>query len=313
MGNADVSTNGSGAGRETNRSARGNGALEGMSDDLSAPRPKQRLLVFRHRTTQLIDDGSASPEALEIERATATELEDLVAANRRKDEFLGMLGHELRNPLASIQHAIYILNSQTVGTSTRQRTQALIQRQVGQMGKLIDDLVDVARIVNGQLCVWCERIDLRAVLSNAIETLEPDINAQKHRLTVTLPAAPIWLHADPCRLEQVFVNLLANASNYTDAGGELAVNVQAQDAQVIVGIKDSGIGIAPEVLPHIFDLFKQADAASARSKSGLGIGLALVRNLVELHGGSVTATSSGRGQGSEFTVRLPRSSRPATA
>jgi signal transduction histidine kinase len=286
-----------------------------MSDDLIAPRPKQRLLVFRHRTTQLIDDGSASPEALEIERATATrsELEDLVAANRRKDEFLGVLGHELRGPLASIQHAIYILSGQTVEASTRQRTQALIQRQVGQMGKLIDDLQDVGRIVNGQLRVWCERIDLRAVLSNAIETLEPDINARKHRLTATLPAVPIWLHADRCRLEQVFVNLLANAAKYTDAGGELAVNVQAQDAQVIVAIRDSGIGIAPEVLPHIFDLFRQADAASLRSKSGLGIGLALVRNLVELHGGSVTAMSGGRAQGSEFTVRLPRASTPATA
>ncbi|HWZ62075.1 MAG TPA: HAMP domain-containing sensor histidine kinase [Steroidobacteraceae bacterium] len=309
MGNAAVSTNGTGTGApDTNRPARANFAFEGRPDDLIAPHPKQRFLVFRHRTTQLIDDGNASLEALEIEQATATrlEMEDLVAANRRKDEFLGVLGHELRSPLAAIQNAIHILSSQTAETPTRHRTHALIQRQVCQMGKLIDDLVDVSRIINGQLRVWCERIDLCAVLSNAIETLESDINERNHRLTVALPAAPIWLHADPCRLEQVFVNLLANASKYTDAGGELGVYLQTQEGQVTVRIQDSGIGIAPEVLPHIFDLFKQADEASLRSKSGLGIGLALVRNLVELHGGSVAATSGGRGQGSEFTVRLPR-------
>jgi two-component system CheB/CheR fusion protein len=278
-----------------------------MPDDLVAPRAKQPFRVVRHGTLQLIDDGGASINGLESERDTATRsrMEDLVAANRRKDEFLGVLGHELRGPLASIQNAIHILSSQAVEARTRQRTGALIQRQVCQMGKLIDDLLDVSRIIQGHLRVRCERMDLRVVLSNAIETLESDIRERNHRLTATLPDAPIWLQADPCRLEQVFVNLLGNASKYTDAGGELAVRAHAQDGQGVVRIRDSGIGIAPEVLPHIFDLFKQADEAILRSKSGLGIGLALVRNLVELHGGSVTAASAGRGQGSEFTVRLP--------
>jgi signal transduction histidine kinase len=153
-----------------------------------------------------------------------------------------------------------------------------------------------------------ERIDLRVVVSNAIETLESAINERHHRLSTVLPDAPLWLHADPWRLEQVFVNLLANALRYTDASGELAVWVHTLDGQAIVRVRDSGIGIAADSLPHIFDLFRQADEAAARSKAGLGIGLALVRNLVELHGGSVTAASAGLKQGSEFTVRLPTAS-----
>jgi signal transduction histidine kinase len=173
------------------------------------------------------------------------------------------------------------------------------------MGKLIDDLLDVSRITHGHLHVRRERIDLRVVLSNAIETLESDIHERNHRLAATLPAAPVWLQADPCRLEQVFVNLLANAAKYTDVGGELAVCMHVRDGQAVVRIRDSGMGITPEVLPYIFDLFRQANEAAPRSKSGLGIGLALVRNLVALHGGSITAASAGAGQGSEFTVRLP--------
>ena len=143
-------------------------------------------------------------------------------------------------------------------------------------------------------------------MNNAIETLESDIKQRNHRLTTALPDAPVWLQADPGRLEQVFVNLLANASKYTDTGGELTVWMHVRDGQAVVRVRDSGIGIAPEVLPHLFDLFRQADEAAPRSQSGLGIGLALVRNLVESHGGSVTGASAGLGQGSEFTVCLPR-------
>ena len=239
-------------------------------------------------------------------RQARLRVQELATANRRKDEFLAMLGHELRSPLAAIQNAVRLLSSQTGETPPRQRTQALIERQVRRMTQLVDDLLDVSRISHGRLHLQRERIDLRAVVSNAIETLEADINERHHRLTTALPDAPVWLQADPWRLEQVFVNLLANASRYTDAGGELAVRVDTRDGQAVVGIRDSGIGIAPDALPHIFDLFKQADEAAPHSKSGLGIGLALARNLVELHGGSVTAASAGIGQGSEFTVRLPR-------
>lgn len=302
------SADGSGpGGPEMDQLSRGMLLSEGMPDGLIAPRAKQHFLVVSHGTPRLINDGRASLDGLQTKPAPAprSRMEELVAANRRKDVFLGVLGHELRSPLASIQNAIHILSSQGVETFTRQRTQALIQRQVCLMGKLIDDLLDVSRIIHGHLRVRCEQIDLRIVLTNAIETLESDIRERNQQLTATLPSAPIWLQADPCRLEQVFVNLLANASKYTDAGGELAVRMHAQDGQAVVRIRDSGIGIAPEVLPHIFDLFKQADEATLRSKSGLGIGLALVRNLVELHGGNVTAASAGRGQGSEFTVRLP--------
>jgi signal transduction histidine kinase len=231
---------------------------------------------------------------------------ELVRANRRKDEFLAMLSHELRSPLAAIQNAVRLLSSQTGETPARESTQALIGRQVRRMTQLVDDLLDVSRISHGRLCLQRERIDLRVVVSNAIETLESDINERHHRLSTALPDAPVWLEADPGRLEQVFVNLLANASRYTEAGGELAVWVHTRDGQAVVGIRDSGIGIASDAFPHIFDLFKQADEATPRSKSGLGIGLALVRKLVELHAGSVTAASEGIGQGSEFTVRLPR-------
>jgi signal transduction histidine kinase len=239
-------------------------------------------------------------------RQARLRVEELAAANRSKDEFLAVLGHELRSPLTSINNGIQLLSYQTQDTPARQKTQAMIQRQVRRMTQLVQDLLDISRITHGRLHLRRERIDLRDVVSNAIETLESDINERHHRLTTALPDAPVWLHADPGRLEQVFVNLLANASRYTDAGGELAVWVHTQDGHAIVRVHDSGIGIAPEVLPHLFDLFRQADEASARSQSGLGIGLALVRDLVESHGGSVTGASAGPGQGSEFTVRLPR-------
>jgi signal transduction histidine kinase len=239
-------------------------------------------------------------------RQARLRVEELTAANRRKDEFLAMLSHELRSPLAAIQNAVRLLSSQTGETPPQQRTQALIERQVRRMTQLVDDLLDVSRISHGCLHLQRERIDLRVVVSNAIETLESDINERHQQLTTALPDAAVWLQADPWRLEQVFVNLLANASKYTDPGGELAVWVHTRDGQAVVGIRDSGIGIAPDALAHIFDLFRQADEAAPRSKSGLGIGLALVRNLLELHGGSVTAASAGIGQGSEFTVRLPR-------
>jgi signal transduction histidine kinase len=146
---------------------------------------------------------------------------------------------------------------------------------------------------------------LRVVIRNTIETLESDIRERNHRLTALLPDEPVWLQGDAGRLEQVFVNLLANAARYKDDGGELAIRVTLQDSRVVVRVRDSGIGIKPEVLPRIFDLFKRADEAAPRSKAGLGIGLALVRSLVELHGGCVTATSAGAGQGSEFAVCLP--------
>lgn len=236
-----------------------------------------------------------------------TQIDQLALANRRKDEFLAILSHELRSPLASIQYAIGVLRGRSGGDLTVQRgMHELIDRQVRQMTLLAAGLLDVGRISSGHLLLQPKRLDLRAVLSNAIETVEPEFKRRSQALEATWARSSLWVMADASRLEQVFINLLANASKYTDAGGRVELSLSADHADAIVRIKDSGIGIAAHVLPNIFDLFVQADAASARSKSGMGIGLALVRSIVELHGGRVGATSAGLGQGSEFTVRLPK-------
>ena len=254
--------------------------------------------------TGMIDSGVQSNTTYLLSQARQL-VEELASANRRKDEFLAILGHELRSPLASILNGIHLLSHQAEDASSS-KINAMIERQVRRMTQLLDDLLDISWITQGCLHLHRERIDLRDVVSNAIETLESDIKQRNHRLTIAWPDTPVWLHADPGRLEQVFVNLLANASKYTDTGGELAVSVHVRGGQVVVRVRDSGIGIASEVLPRVFDLFRQADAAAARAHSGLGVGLALVRCLVESHGGSVIGASAGLGQGSEFTVCLPR-------
>jgi signal transduction histidine kinase len=236
----------------------------------------------------------------------ATKLEQLSTANRRKDEFLAILSHELRSPLASIQHGVGVLRSRSGVEMTVQRgMHELIERQVRQIAQLASGLLDVGRITSGHLLLERKRTDLRAILANAIETLEPEFGRRSQVLVPTWAVSDIWLLADASRLEQVFVNLLANASKYSDEGGLVSLSVSTHNGYSIVRIKDSGIGIAAHALPHIFDLYVQADATSARSRSGLGIGLALVHKIVQLHGGTVTATSAGLGQGSEFIVQLP--------
>jgi two-component system CheB/CheR fusion protein len=247
--------------------------------------------------------GKVAPESGPLRRARL-QVEALACANRRKDEFLAILSHELRSPLASIHHAVCLLLKQP-DAPTQQRMHALIKRQLGRTTHLVEELLDISRITSGHLLLQRERLDLRDVVSHVVETLEWDLLDRDHQLATELPDAPVWLHADSARLERVFVNLLANASRYTNAGGRLSVSVHVTTGEAIVRVRDSGIGIAPEALPHIFDLFKQGNAADPRSKPGLGVGLTVVRSLVELHGGSVTAASAGVGQGSEFTVRLP--------
>jgi signal transduction histidine kinase len=273
----------------------------------TGPRVNGEILHNTHSPghARMIDSGVRGNTSYSLCQARLR-VEELASANRRKDEFLAMLGHELRNPLAAIQNGIRLLSHQTESSPAPQKIKAMIERQIRRMTQLVDDLLDVSRITHGRLRLQRERVDLRDVVSNAIQTLESDIKQRNHRLTIALPDTPVWLQADPGRLEQVFVNLLANASKYTDTGGELAVSVRVRNGQAVVRVRDSGIGIAPEILPHLFDLFRQADEAAPRSQSGLGIGLALARNLVESHGGSVTGASAGPGQGSEFTVRLPR-------
>jgi signal transduction histidine kinase len=244
-------------------------------------------------------------------------VEELASANHRKDEFLAMFSHELRSPLSSIRNAATLLGSELGDVTARRRAQALIERQVQRMTRLVEDILEVSRITAGGMQLHRARIDLRIIVGDALETLRPEIDLRQHRLTVTLPALPVWLRGDAGRLEQVLVNLLGNACKYTDPGGELALRMHTEDGHAVVRVRDSGIGITPEALPHIFELFKQANEAQACDRAGLGIGLALVRSLVELHGGSVTAFSAGPGRGSEFTVRLPledeRSSSPPRA
>jgi signal transduction histidine kinase len=233
------------------------------------------------------------------------EIEALLLADRRKDEFLAVLSHELRSPLGALQNAIAVLRSPRGGDVTVQNGMyELIDRQVRQMSLLASGLLDVGSIARGQLQLQHSRIDLLTVLSNAAETVEPEFSRRGQQFTATWTRSSVWVLADASRLEQVFVNLLNNASKYTDDGGQISMSLQTLDGHAIVRVKDSGIGISELTLPHIFDLFMQVEVGSARSRSGVGVGLALVRRIVDMHGGSVTALSAGVGQGSEFMVRL---------
>jgi signal transduction histidine kinase len=235
----------------------------------------------------------------------ADEVQRLVTSERRKDEFLAVLSHELRGPLAAIENAMTILRGSRGSDATvLAGMHELIDRQVRQMSLLASGLLDVGRIARGQLQLERARIDLVTVLNNAIEVVQSAISRRSQVFTATWPRSSIWVLADPSRLEQVFVNLLTNASKYTDEGGQISTSLQELNGCVVIRIKDSGIGIAAQVLPNIFELFMQADVGAARSRSGVGVGLALVRKIVDMHEGSVTALSAGLGHGSEFVVRL---------
>jgi signal transduction histidine kinase len=248
--------------------------------------------------------GNVISQQTRISRRTQSQVDELTAANRRKDDSLAIVSHELRGPLAAIKNALAILGSRAAET-TRDRARALIERQVCLMTRLVDDLLDVSRIAHGRLALERTRLDLRDIVRNALETLDQEIAHKKQQLTVSLPDSPVWTQGDPGRLEQVFVNLIGNASRYTDAGGDLTVWMHTRASEAVIRVRDSGIGIAPEFLPHVFDLFKQGNVSDPRSAQGLGVGLAVVRDLVELHGGRVTAGSAGLGRGSEFAVLLP--------
>jgi signal transduction histidine kinase len=230
---------------------------------------------------------------------------ELGADSGRNNEFMPVFLHELRNCLGAIRNATGILRLDISAGPATAKARALIERQVAQMTRLLEDLLDASRTRSGQLRLQCERIDLCAVATQAAQTVEITMQQHHHMMITLLPSAPVWLQADPARLEQVFVNLLINAAKYTDAGGEVCLSVERHEGEAIVRIRDTGIGIDPDLLPHVFDLFVQADPLASRSDAGLGIGLALVRSLVERHSGCVTVASAGLGRGSEFTVRLP--------
>jgi PAS domain S-box-containing protein len=226
-------------------------------------------------------------------------------ADRRKDEFLAILAHELRNPLAPICTALEILRTPAANSKAIQQAQEVMQRQVHHLVRLVDDLLDVSRIMRGKIELRPESIDLRTVVARAVETAQPIIDSQEHELIVSLPPEPVMLTVDPIRFGQIINNLLTNAAKYTEHGGHIWLTAEHVADQITIRVRDTGIGIPKEMLPQVFQLFTQVDSSVTRSQGGLGIGLTLVQNLVELNGGSVEAHSEGLGKGSEFVVRLP--------
>jgi signal transduction histidine kinase len=231
-------------------------------------------------------------------------------SSRRKDEFIATLAHELRNPLAPIGNGIEILKLTRADDPAVQQTVALMDRQLSHLVRLVDDLLDVGRISLGKVRLDCARITLRAPVARAVEAMQPQVQARGHQLVVELPAEEVWVEADLDRLAQVFANLLSNAAKYTEPGGRIELRATVPDGQVQVSVRDNGIGIPEADVPRVFDLFSQVRTHQRHSEGGLGIGLALVHRLVELHGGSVSAHSAGEGRGSVFTVRLPRADPP---
>jgi signal transduction histidine kinase len=238
-------------------------------------------------------------ERVRVERA-------LKEADRHKDEFLAMLAHELRNPLAPIRNAVQIMRRRPVPDPQVAWARELIERQAGHLTRLVDDLLDVSRITRGKINVTREPIELSAVMSRAIETVQPLIADKEHHLSVEWPGENVKVLGDLTRLTQVMGNVLANAAKYTDPGGYILLSATTNASEVIIRVRDNGIGIPAEQLSGVFDLFTQVDRTTDRSQTGLGIGLALVRKLVEMHGGTVTANSRGNGMGSEFVIVLPQ-------
>ncbi|HET7369511.1 MAG TPA: ATP-binding protein [Gammaproteobacteria bacterium] len=240
----------------------------------------------------------------DITRLKSVEAE-LRNASRRKDEFLAMLAHELRNPLMPIRNALAI-HGRADSREAAERARAMMDRHIKRMTRLIDDLLDVSRITRGKIKLQKERIELKRAVDTAIETTRPLITANRQQLDVSLPPQPVYLNADPTRVEQILTNLLTNAARYTAAGGHISLAVEPEGDNATVAVRDDGIGIPPDKLERIFELFSQVEDGDGRARSGLGIGLTLVQRLAEMHGGSVTARSDGPGRGSEFIVRLPR-------
>jgi signal transduction histidine kinase/CheY-like chemotaxis protein len=231
--------------------------------------------------------------------------EALRLADRRKDEFLATLAHELRNPLAPIRTGLDILRLRSGDAQATQRATDIMERQLRQMVRLVDDLLDVSRINTGKFTIKSGRVELKAVVNDALEVVRPYIELHGHELTIDLPDRPVFLNGDATRLAQILSNLLNNAAKYTNRGGRVGLKATVDDRTLMVVVSDTGIGIAPDMLDTVFEMFVQVDSTLERSNAGLGVGLSLARKLVELHGGSIEAHSAGVGHGSQFVVRLP--------
>ncbi len=300
-----------------------NPAMRALREGIIVGLANHTVLIARDGSERPIDD-SASPirdesgeivgcvlvfrdvtERRDAERQIRVRVEQLAEGDRRKDEFLATLAHELRNPLAPLSNAMAILKRAGNDAAVLARTREMMERQLHQMVRLIDDLLDVSRISRGKLDLRVERVELGSVIRQAVETCKPMAEAARHEVTLALPEQPIELEADPVRLAQVFSNLVSNACKFTPPGGHVRIAAALQGDEVSVTVSDDGIGIPQDKLDEVFDMFAQIDHSLERSHGGLGIGLTLVRKLVGMHGGSVVAHSDGPGQGSLFSVRLP--------
>jgi signal transduction histidine kinase/DNA-binding response OmpR family regulator len=269
------------------------------------------VLAFAFRAAGSISNAADHALFEDLAGRAATALDnaklyrDLQDADRRKNEFLSMLAHELRNPLAPIVNGVQLMRKLAPNVPELRRVEDMMDRQVRHLARIVDDLLDISRITRGKIRLQPAPIPVANVIGQAVEASRPLIESRRHALSVRLPEAKIYVNADSVRLAQIFTNLLNNAAKYTNEGGTIAVAVEQEGSEVLVRVRDSGVGIPPEMLHSIFDLFTQAERTLDRSQGGLGIGLTLVRRLVEMHGGSVEAVSKGTNQGSEFVVRLP--------
>jgi len=271
--------------------------------------PSEQTAPSDDRSRASVDDRSRASVDDRL-RASEKERESLEAQLRRKDEFLALLSHELRCPLAPIRNALKVLQTLAVADSKFAWARDLIERQVLQMNRLVDDLLDLSRIAHGKTHLKRESVEIGRIVAHAVETSQPLMELRGQRLSVCLPPRPLQLYGDSLRLAQVFTNLLNNASKYSDVGAVIALRVEQGAGEVIFRVKDTGIGISSELLPHIFDVFFQGDPSHVGSQSGLGVGLSLVAQFVKMHDGKVAAFSDGPGRGSEFIVRLPLAQPP---
>ena len=284
-----------------------------VSNDIEIVRADGAVMYVQNDVEPLYDlaGNIAGCVSVCVDLTERKRAEDLLReTDRRKDEFLATLSHELRNPLAPIRNALEVLQL-GADDQTRDVAYQTMQRQLQQLVRLTDDLLDVSRITRNRIDLRRQRIDLRSAVHSAIETTQPLIDAAAHRLICKLPDEPLHVHADLTRIAQAFANLLNNAVKYTDRGGRITVRAVADQDMAVVLVRDTGVGIAPQALPRIFDMFAQLDVSLERAEGGLGIGLTLARRLIELHGGTIEATSAGFGRGSTFVVRLPLSAAEA--
>lgn len=316
---------------EDTRKPLDNPAVAALIEGSGIRRASQTLLIAKDGAERVIDQSAAPIRGVrgktvgsvivfrDITERRLLELQlrktaaDVAQSDRRKSEFLAVLAHELRNPLAPIRNALSIVRISEGDPHAVRDATAVMERQIGQMVRLVDDLLDVSRISEGKIELRPDRVELKATIDQAVETSRPLLETAKQELVVHAPPTPIWLKADAVRLAQVFSNLINNACKYSEPGGRIELTAELKNDQATIRVKDSGVGIPQHMLPQIFEMFTQVDQSLERAQGGLGIGLTLVKRLVEMHGGSVSAASEGPGRGSEFIVRLPalESSLPA--